>query len=157
MYYNWKQKAKIFSWFSIFDNNLTKDNYPYLKDVQNKYIYNTPKDNIYWHTYILWMTNNHINRMRKSKHYYIDFTYIRVLLVMMYYDDISDKKIPGIYLLINTKFESSYIIVFESIVNLIFKTLFFLYISFSKIFKISYFNIIYYVNTNNLKKLMIII
>ena len=61
IYYTWKQKAKIFSWYSIFDNILTEDNNPYLKDVQNKFIYNIRKDNMYWHRHILWMSNYHNN------------------------------------------------------------------------------------------------
>ena len=51
--------------------------------------------------------------MQHSSHYYIDGTFITTkdyyqLIVVMYYDIISLKKIPGAYILINNKYQSGY-------------------------------------------------
>ena len=40
--------SKIVSWYSEFDNCRTKDDTIYLKDVQNKYIYNNNTKRFYW-------------------------------------------------------------------------------------------------------------
>ena len=123
-FYTWRQTAKIFSWYSIFDNSRTKDNTIYLKDVENKYIYNANTKEYHWHRHICWMSNFNINRMRFAKHFYIYFTYIATkeyyqLCIIMYFDETANKKIPGVFLLINNKFESSYILALKAIKNLL--------------------------------------
>ena len=59
-----------------------------------------------------------------SPHLYIDGTFITTkeyyqLLVIMYYDKSSNKKIPGFYILINNKYTSGYIKALEAFKRLI--------------------------------------
>ena len=98
IFYPWRQTAKIFSWFSIFDNSKAKDNTIYLKDVENKYIYNDNPKDYYWHRHLCWMSNFNTNSMRLAKHFYIDFTYLATkeyyqLCIIMYFDETLYKKI----------------------------------------------------------------
>ena len=58
--------------------------------------------------------------MRQSRHFYFDGTYVATkefyqLLILMYYDDNSNKKIPGVYILIYNKLEKGYTIILNSI------------------------------------------
>ena len=115
LYYTWKRNSKIFSWFSIFDNCYIKDNTIFLKDVANSYIYNAKGDGMFWHRHILWASNFHIKRMRLSHHFYLDGTFLSTkefyqILILMYYDENSCKKVPGSYILINNKLFKGYTI-----------------------------------------------
>jgi len=70
------------------------------------------------------MSNFNIKRIRYSNHYYLDRTYIATkefyqLLILMYYDKNSNSKIPASYILIISKFENNYIIVLNSLRNII--------------------------------------
>ena len=74
--------------------------------------------------YIIWGNDENIDRLRKSKHYFIETAYYRPpefkqLLIIMYKDDVSENKIPGLYILMNNKSEKSYEIVFKSVLNII--------------------------------------
>ena len=70
------------------------------------------------------MSNFNIDGMRNSKHFYIDFIYIETkeyyqLCIIIYFDETANKKIPGDFLLLNNKFENSYILALSSIKNLL--------------------------------------
>ena len=65
-----------------------------------------------------------INRMRKSKNFFIDGTFhqppeFSQMLIIMYKDIITNIKIPGFYCLLNSKKEILYNYVFESIINIL--------------------------------------
>ena len=120
IFYSWRRNSKLFSWYSIFDNSYTKDRTLYLKDVSNSYIYNSKGDNMYWHRHIIWVSNYNIKRIRYSLHYYLDATYVSSkefyeLLILMYCDNNSKKKIPGAYILLNSKYENSFILVLKAL------------------------------------------
>ena len=60
--------------------------------------------------YIIWGNDENISRLRLSKNYFIDGTFhhppeFKQLLIIMYRDIISSQNIPGIYIVINGKFE----------------------------------------------------
>ena len=55
-----------------------------------------------------------IKRILNSPNIYLDGTFIITkvyyqLLILLFYDEYTDKKIPGAYILINNKYEKSYI------------------------------------------------
>ena len=66
-------------------------------------------------------------RLKASKHLFIDGTFhhppdFYQMLIIMYKDIITGLKIPGLYILLNSKREILYKIVFESIIRNILKT-----------------------------------
>lgn len=56
IFYPWKRSSKIFSQFSIYDNNFTKDNQDYLRDVENILLYENNGKKMYWHSHIIWIS-----------------------------------------------------------------------------------------------------
>ena len=114
IFYPRRRTAKIFNWYSIFDNNKTIDGNMYLKDVSNSYIYMSNGKEMFWHKHIIWCSDFFINRMKTTKHLYIDGTFIttkdfKQLIIIMFFDDSSKRKIPGSYILLNNKNESGYL------------------------------------------------
>lgn len=78
----------------------------FLKDFANSCIYNAKGDAMCWHRHILLASNFHIKTMRLSYHFYLDGTFLSTkkfyqILILMYYDESSCKKVPGSYFLIN--------------------------------------------------------
>ena len=62
--------------------------------------------------------------MRISNHYFIDATFhhppeFNQLLIIMYIDQITQLKIPALYILMNSKYEKLYDYIFESVINII--------------------------------------
>jgi len=79
---------------------------------------------MYWHRHFIWVSNYNIKRIRYSFHYYLDAIYISKkefyeLLILIHFDINSKKKIPGAYILLNSKFENSYIIVLKALKKII--------------------------------------
>ena len=124
IFYPWRRTAKIFNWYSIFDNNKTIDGDMYLKDVCNSYIYKSNGKDMFWHKHIIWCSNFFINRMKSTMHLYIDGTFIttkdyKQLIIIMFFDDSSKRKIPGCYILINNKTQNGYLKVFSEFKRII--------------------------------------
>ena len=76
------------------------------------------------HEYIIWGNAENIMRIKVSKHIFIDSTFhhppdFYQLMIIMYKDIITGLKIPGLYILMNSKKEILYQYVFESIVRLL--------------------------------------
>ena len=74
--------------------------------------------------YAMWANDENIIRIRKSKNYFIDATFhhppeFKQMLILMYNDYIKNLKIPGIYIIMNSKKEELYDIIFDSIVNIL--------------------------------------
>ena len=62
--------------------------------------------------------------MRISDHYYIEDTFhtpneFSQLLIFMYKDLLKELKIPGLFILMNEKFQKYYDIIFSSVINII--------------------------------------
>ena len=74
--------------------------------------------------YIIWANNENISRIRISNVLFLDGTFhhpkeYKQLLVLMFNDLITNQNIPGIFILINGKYEKFYEIVFQSMYNII--------------------------------------
>ena len=70
------------------------------------------------------MSDFFINRIKDTKHIYIDGTFIVPreflrILIILFYDDKLCKRYPGAYIVMNSKKESSYIIVLKDFLRLI--------------------------------------
>ena len=77
--------------------------------------------------YIIWGNIENIMRLKASKNLFIDGTFhhppdFYQMLIIMYKDIITGLKIPGLYILLNSKREILYEIVFENIIRNILKT-----------------------------------
>ena len=74
--------------------------------------------------YIIWGNNENISRMRQSKNFFIDGTFhhpedFKQLMLIMYKDIITGLKIPGLYILLNSKKEMLYNIAFKGIIDIL--------------------------------------
>jgi hypothetical protein len=124
IYYPFRNDTDIFKWTSLFFNNTTKDNKIYLRDFQQKYIYDDNKKEFYLHRHAIFSSTYHINNIIRTKHLYIDGTFIvpkefTQLLIVLYIYPINNIKIPDMYILVNNKKEESYDIIFNGIYNII--------------------------------------
>ena len=75
--------------------------------------------------YIIWGNAENIMRLKVTKNLFIDGTFHHPpgyyqLIIIMYKDIITNLKIPGIYILLNSKKEILYDLIFESLVKIIF-------------------------------------
>ena len=73
---------------------------------------------------IIYATNKNINRLAAAEHWYLDGTFIhppgfRQILLIMYLDIITNKTIPGVFCLLNSKKEILYSKVLDSVKNII--------------------------------------
>jgi len=76
--------------------------------------------------YIIWANAENINRIRVSKNIFIDGTFhhppgYTQMLIFMYKDIITELKVSGIYILLNSKKEYIYDLIFQSLLKIIFK------------------------------------
>ena len=77
------------------------------------------------HKLHIWASESNLQRMKNSKHYFIDGTFIHTInytqtIVVMYIDTITGLKIPGIYSLLTNKGDDDYNYLFEYINTLIY-------------------------------------
>jgi len=74
--------------------------------------------------YVIYGNHENIIRMRKSKHFFKDGTFhnsseFSQMLIIMYKDYITALKIPGLYILVNSKREELYNYVFNEVIDLL--------------------------------------
>ena len=120
----WKNSSLKMNKSIIFTDKYDHNNNLIFRDYRNITIYSTNKNSNIAVEYIIWGNNENINRMRISKHYYIDATFhhqeeFKQLLIIMYKDLLTNLNIPGLYILMNGKSETHYDLVFESILDII--------------------------------------
>ena len=82
------------------------------------------KKNLTLLEYIIWASDENIERIRISKNIFIDCTFhtppdFKQLMILMYKDILTSLNIPAKYILLNGKYEIFYNHVLESIINLI--------------------------------------
>ena len=74
--------------------------------------------------FTIWQNDENIQRIRISKNWFIDSTFHRPkefeqLLIIIYIDELTNEKIPGIFVLINCKIQEIYEKILMSICNII--------------------------------------
>ncbi len=107
-YYNWKAKNLINSFYYAHDNPYTLDNKIFLQVLNERYVSeynNNNKQKIFRLIYLIWVSPFHINRMRHSPHFYLDFTFIRPYpmtetLILIYIYLYNGLKVSGLFVLI---------------------------------------------------------
>ena len=77
------------------------------------------------HSHIIFFSEENIKRLINSEHILLDCTYVYPInyyqtLIIMYYDNILNKMIPGIFPIINNKYLIGYSLIFSYIKNYIF-------------------------------------
>ena len=79
---------------------------------------------MFYHENIIFISNYFIKKIREAEHIYIDGTFVypkgfTQLIIILYYDSKADIVCPGLFGLINNKTQSGYILLFQSIKNII--------------------------------------
>ena len=124
LYYNWRKESNIFTKFSVFNNKYTNNNEIFLRDYSLKTIYSKSGKKVIFHEHMIFISNYFIKKLRDSEHFYIDGTFVfpkgfKQLIVILYYDNKSSRRFPGLFALINNKTENGYIELFKSVKNII--------------------------------------
>ena len=124
IYYNWRKENIIFKKYSIFEFNKTKNGFEYLKDYSYTYIYNKSGKTHFLHEHAIFCSDFFIKKLRTSKHWYIDCTFIvppnfKQMLVIMYRDEISGVRYPGLFAILNNKKKEGYMLIFKKIKDII--------------------------------------
>ena len=114
IYYKWRNNNIIFTKFSIFSNNKTKDGELYMRDFVSTYIYKKNDSNqLIKHEHIIFISPFQIRKIISASHLYFDCTFIypnefSQLLIILYYDEEINMRSPGAYILLNNKTENGY-------------------------------------------------
>ena len=124
IYYEWRKKSNFFNKYSIFEHKMTKNNKIFLRDYTYKILYSKTGKNLFEHEHIIYVSDFFIKKLRMSRHFYIDGTFVfpegfKQLIVILYYDEQTKKRYPGIFSLINNKTEAGYLELLSSIYNII--------------------------------------
>ena len=95
----------------IYKNKYDYDNRLILRDHRTIPINENNKISTTYYEYIIWGNNENISRMRQSRNFFIDGTFhhpeeFTQLILIMYKDIITSIKIPGLYILVNSKKEN---------------------------------------------------
>ena len=121
---NWRIHSNRFTKLSIFDNKYDYENRLILREYRVIPVEENNKKANASFEYVIYGNNENIARMRKSNHFFIDGTFhhpsdFSQLLIIMYKDCITSLKIPGLYILLNSKKEQLYDLAFHSIIKLL--------------------------------------
>ena len=108
IYYSWRKNSMSFTKYSALQNPLTNDKNTFLKDYYYTYVYNKSGKTQYLHEHMIFISNYFINKMAKAEHIYIDGTFLYPpgfiqLIVILYRDENTVIRYPGLYALINNK------------------------------------------------------
>ena len=109
----WKKSSDRFTKMCIFKNKYDYDNRLILRDHRLIPINENNRISTAYYEYIIWGNNENISLMRQSRNFFIDGTFhhpeeFTQLILIMYKDIITSIKIPGLYILVNSKKEIMY-------------------------------------------------
>ena len=124
IYYNWRKLSNAFNKFSIFENQKTLDDKQLLRDFTVTILYNKNNNTTFQHEHIIYISDYFIKKLNKAEHLYIDGTFIypqdfKQLIVILYLDENINKRMPGLFALINNKKERGYYCLFKKIYEII--------------------------------------
>ena len=124
IYYNWRKTSNLHNKFCIFTNLYTNNNELFMRDYALTCLYSTKGTNMFYHEHIIFISNYFIKKISQAEHFYIDGTFVYPkgfvqLIVILYYDNKTKKRYPGLFALINNKKEAGYIYLLNSIKRII--------------------------------------
>lgn len=113
IFYPWKKNNLCFKWYSVYENNKTKINKIYLREVLYTYIYLKSLNTPILHHHIIWVSPFFIKQLQNELHFYIDGTFVhpvefKELLIILFYDITTASRYPGSYILLNSKNTQGY-------------------------------------------------
>ena len=121
----------VFNKFSEFERRKALDDQLLLRDCTQTILYNKNNSSILHHGNISYISDYFVKKLDKSMHLYIDWTFIhpqdfKKLMVLLYLEENINKRMPGLFVLINNKKEKGYFYLFKKIYEtiLVFKKLF---------------------------------
>ena len=87
-------------------------------------LYNKSNNTQFEHEHVIYISDYFIKKLNKASHFYIDGTFIyppefKQLIVILYYDDVINKRMPGLFALINNKKENYYLYLFQRIKDIL--------------------------------------
>ena len=105
---NWRKTSNRFTKLCIFNNKFYYENRLILREYRNIPLEENKKISFASYEYVIFGNNENIARIRKSRHFFIDCTFhhppdFTQMLIIMYKDYITSIKIPGLYILLNSK------------------------------------------------------
>ena len=121
---SWKKDSLRFTKFNAIINKYNKKNKLILWDQGNTVIYLSNKKNPLTVEYFIWSTESIISRARVANHLFIDATFhhpkdYEELIIIIFKDIIIHEYLPGFYILVSSKSEQMYDIVFRSIYRIL--------------------------------------
>ena len=122
IYYRYTNSNSTLDLNIILTNSKTTDDKPFFRELI--YINDNTDSNNNIHIGIIYASNKNINRLAAAEHWYIDGTFIhppnfRQILLIMYLDIITNKRIPAFFCILNSKAEILYYKVLLSVKNII--------------------------------------
>ena len=120
IYYTWRKNSLSFNKYSALEYPNTKENTPFLRDYSYITLYNASGKSLFIHEHFIFISNYFIKKLNQAEHLYIDGTFIFPpgfiqLIVILYRDDNSGVRYPGLFALINNKKFEGYKYLFEKI------------------------------------------
>ena len=108
IFYQWRKNSLIFTKYSALEFPNTLDNEVYLRDYSHITLYNASGKSQFLHEHMIFISNYFINKISNAEHIYIDGTFLypsgfNQLIVILYRDDNSGVRYPGLFALINNK------------------------------------------------------
>lgn len=121
---DWKKTSQRFTKYIFFEENKTFDNKDLLQMHIYKKILNKSTNRIIYFESFIWGNDLFIRRLSQSKYIFIDWTFhypigFTQLLIIMHYDELIERKIPALFIVMNSKCENSYNEIFKNIKNMI--------------------------------------
>lgn len=120
----WKNKNKRFNKYYFLDNIYNRRNERYLRNYTNTQTFYSAKQKLIDSEFFIWASDFLILRTRDSEYLKINSTFhypkgFAQLMIIMYYDQVIDKYIPSIYIIMNSKNESTYDLILENVYKLV--------------------------------------
>ena len=108
IHYTWRKNSLSFNKYSALEYPNTKENTPFLRDYSYITLYNASGKSLFIHEHFIFISNYFIKKLNQVEHLYIDGTFIFPpgfiqLIVILYRDDNSGVRYPGLFALINNK------------------------------------------------------
>ena len=124
IYSLWRNKSKAFTKYSALENPFTLNDEVFLRDYSYVYIYDNKGTAQFLHEHMIFVSNFFIRKLRNTNHIYIDGTFMypkgfSQLIVILYIDEESGKRYPGLFALINNKKQEGYKYLFKKILDIL--------------------------------------
>ena len=124
IYYNWRKNSLAFTKYSALENSKTNDGDYFLRDYCHITLYNSSGKSLFLHEHMIFISNYFIKKVKLASHIYIDGTFLypkdfKQLIIILYRNDESGIRYPGLFALINNKKYEGYRYLFQNVKNIL--------------------------------------